>query len=42
MVGTLSAARSYADEQRFALIDDIRSVAEDLQNFRKSRVYRGR
>ena len=40
VVGTsLSAARSYADEQRFALIDDIRSVAEDLQNFRKSRSF---
>jgi len=40
VVGTsLSAARSYADEQRFALIDDIRSLAEDLQNFRKSRSF---
>ena len=40
VVGTsLSAARSYADEQRFALIDDIRSVAEDLQNFRKSKSF---
>lgn len=40
VVGTsLSAARSYANEQRIALIDDIRSVSEDLQNFRKSRSF---
>ena len=39
VVGTsLSAARSYADEQQVALIEDIRSVAEDLQNFRKNRI----
>ena len=38
VVGTsLSAARSYADEQQVALIEDIRSVAEDLQNFQKYR-----
>ena len=38
VVGTsLSAARSYADEQQDALIDDIRSVAEHLQNFKKSK-----
>jgi len=37
VVGTsLSAARSYADEQQAALIDDIRSVAEHLQNFKKN------
>ena len=34
VVGTsLSAARSYANEQRVALIEDILSVANDLQNF---------
>ena len=39
VVGTsLSAARSYADEQQDALIDDIRSVAEHLQNFKKNKV----
>ena len=38
VVGTsLSAARSYADEQQDALIDDIRSVAEHLQNFKKNK-----
>ena len=38
VVGTsLSAARSYADEQQVALIEDIRSVADDLQNFKKSK-----
>ena len=38
VVGTsLSAARSYADEQQAALIDDIRSVAEHLQNFKKNK-----
>ena len=40
VVGTsLSAARSYANEQQVALIEDIRSVAEDLQNFRKNRTF---
>ena len=39
VVGTsLSAARSYADEQQAALIDDIRSVADHLQNFKKNKV----
>ena len=38
VVGTsLSASRSYADEQQAALIDDIRSVAEHLQNFKKNK-----
>ena len=38
VVGTsLSAARSYADEQQAALIDDIRSVADHLQNFKKNK-----
>ena len=37
VVGTsLSAARSYANEQQAALVDDIRSIAEDLQKFRKN------
>ena len=40
VVGTsLSAARSYASEQHIALIDDTRSVADDLQNFRKSKFF---
>ena len=40
VVGTsLSAARSYANEQRIALVDDIRSIAEDLQIFRNSRSF---
>ena len=40
VVGTsLSAARSYADEQQIALIEDIRSVAKDLQNFKKERIF---
>ncbi len=38
VVGTsLSAARSYANEQRVALVEDIRSIAEDLQKFQKNR-----
>ena len=38
VVGTsLSAARSYADEQQDALIDDIRSVAEHLQKFKQNK-----
>ena len=40
VVGTsLSAARSYADEQQAALKEDIRSVAEDLQNFQRNRTF---
>ena len=40
VVGTsLSAARSYANEQQVALVEDIRSVAEDLQNFHKTRQF---
>ena len=38
VVGTsLSAARSYANEQKVALVEDIRSIAEDLQKFLKTR-----
>ena len=38
VVGTsLSAARSYANEQRVALVEDIRSIAKDLQKFQKNR-----
>ncbi|MCH1412940.1 MAG: HAMP domain-containing protein, partial [Rhodobacteraceae bacterium] len=38
VVGTsLSAARAYADEQQVALVEDILSVEEDLQNFRKNK-----
>ena len=41
VVGTsLSAARSYVNEQQVALIEDIRSVAEDLQNFQKKSFHR--
>ena len=40
VVGTsLSAARAYADEQESALVEDIRSVAEDLRNFRKNNFF---
>ena len=40
VVGTsLSAARSYANEQRVALIEDILSVANDLQNFKKNNTF---
>ena len=40
VVGTsLSAARAYADEQESALVEDILSVAEDLQNFRKNKFF---
>ena len=40
VVGTsLSAARAYADEQESALVEDIRSIAEDLQNFRKNKFF---
>jgi two-component system nitrogen regulation sensor histidine kinase NtrY len=34
---SLSAARSYADEQQIALIEDVRSIAEDLRNFKKNK-----
>ncbi len=38
VVGTsLSAARSYANEQQNALVEDTLSLAEDLQKFRKNR-----
>ena len=37
VVGTsLSAARSYANEQEIALADDVRSLVKDLENFRKN------
>ncbi len=36
---SLSAARSYANEQQSALVEDIRSVAEDLQIFQKNRTF---
>ena len=36
---SLSAARSYADEQQFALIEDVNSLALDLQDFRKSKSF---
>ena len=40
VVGTsLSAARSYANEQQVALEEDIRSIADDLQNLRKNRPF---
>ena len=40
VVGTsLSAARAYADEQESALVEDIRSVAENLQNFRENKFF---
>ena len=40
VVGTsLSAARAYADEQQTALIEDIHSLAKDLQNFQKNRTF---
>ena len=40
VVGTsLSAARSYADEQQFALIEDVRSVADDLRSFKKNKIF---
>ncbi len=38
VVGTsLSAARSYANEQQVALVEDIRSIAEDLHEFQKNK-----
>jgi len=40
VVGTsLSAARAYADEQESALVEDLRAVAEDLQNFRRNNFF---
>ena len=36
---SLSAARSYADEQRSALAEDIRSLAANLQDFRKGKSF---
>jgi two-component system nitrogen regulation sensor histidine kinase NtrY len=40
VVGTsLSAARSYADEQKAALIEDLQSIAKDLQNFQKDKIF---
>ena len=37
VVGTsLSAARAYADEQQNALVEDVYSLADGLQNFRKN------
>ena len=40
VVGTsLSAARSYANEQEIALADDVRSLAKDLENFRKNSLF---
>ena len=40
VVGTsLSAARSYADEQEGALVEDLLAIAEDLQNFRKKKFF---
>ena len=40
VVGTsLSAARSYADEQKTALIEDLQSIAKDLQNLKKDKIF---
>ena len=40
VVGTsLSAARAYADEQESALVEDLRAVAENLQNFKKNKFF---
>ena len=40
VVGTsLSAARAYADEQENALVEDLRALAEDLQNFKKNKFF---
>ena len=39
VVGTsLSAARSYANEQEIALAEDVRSLADDLEIFRKNKI----
>ena len=40
VVGTsLSAARSYANEQEIALVEDVRSLADDLEKFRKNKIF---
>ena len=40
VVGTsLSAARSYANEQEIALAEDVRSLADDLEKFRKNKIF---
>ena len=40
VVGTsLSAARAYADEQEIALAEDARSLADDLEKFRKNKIF---
>ncbi len=40
VVGTsLSAARAYVDEQEGALVEDLRTMAGDLQNFRKNKFF---
>ena len=36
---SLSAARAYADEQQSALVEDIRSLAANLQDFRKGKSF---
>jgi len=38
VIGTsLSAARAYADEQKVALVEDLMSIAGDLEDFRKNK-----
>ena len=38
VIGTsLSAARAYADEQKIALVEDLISIAGDLEDFRKNK-----
>ena len=40
VVGTsLSAARAYANEQEIALAEDARSLADDLEKFRKNKIF---
>ena len=40
VVGTsLSAARAYANEQEIALAEDARSLANDLEKFRKNKIF---
>ena len=40
VVGTsLSAARAYANEQEIALTEDVRSLADDLEKFRKNKIF---
>ena len=40
VVGTsLSAARAYANEQEIALAEDVRSLADDLEKFRKNKLF---